>query len=81
MPGMQSGLDLRNPLLVATFRSALLHQGLIVLLVFGVLALGWISVREWRPGVAGHGTTGRGAADPEPSWRMLLRVAIRPATR
>lgn len=75
MPGMQSGLDLRNPLLVAAFRSALLHQGLIVLLVFGVLALGWISVREWRPGVAGHGT-GRGAADPEPSWRMLLRVGF-----
>jgi cytochrome oxidase Cu insertion factor (SCO1/SenC/PrrC family) len=72
---MQSGLDLHNPLLVAAFRSALLHQGLIVLLIFGVLALGWISVREWRPGVAGPGT-GRGAAGPEPSWRMLLRVGF-----
>jgi cytochrome oxidase Cu insertion factor (SCO1/SenC/PrrC family) len=75
MPGMQSGLNLRNPLLVAAFRSALLHQGMIALLVFGVLALGWISVREWRPVGAGLGA-GRAAADPEPSWRMLLRVGF-----
>ena len=75
MPGMQSGLNLRNPLLVSAFRSALLHQGMIVLLVFGVLALGWVSIREWRPGGAGH-AAGRGAANPEPSWRMLLRIGF-----
>ena len=52
MPGMKSGLNLDNPLLAAAFRSALLHQGMVALLVFGVLALAWVSVREWRPGSA-----------------------------
>ena len=49
MPGMKSGLNLDNPLLAAAFRSALLHQGMVALLVFGILALAWVSVREWRP--------------------------------
>jgi hypothetical protein len=41
MPGMNSGLNSDNPTLVAAFRSALLHQGIIVLAVFVVLALAW----------------------------------------
>lgn len=53
MPGMKSGLNLDNPLLAAAFRSALLHQGMVALLVFGVLALAWVSVREWRPAGVG----------------------------
>jgi cytochrome oxidase Cu insertion factor (SCO1/SenC/PrrC family) len=60
MPGMRSGLNLGNPLLVAAFRSALLHQGLIALLVFGVLALAWVSVREWRLGEAAGAGLGQG---------------------
>ncbi len=79
MPGMQSGLNLHNPLLVAAFRSALLHQGLIAILVLAVLALGWVSIREWRVGGAGRAASGaaaRAAADPEPPWRMLLRVGF-----
>ena len=43
MPGMNSGLNSDNPALVAAFRSALLHQGILVLAVFGVLALAWAS--------------------------------------
>ncbi len=42
MPGMNSGLNSNNPTVVAAFRSALLHQGLIVLAVFAVLALAWL---------------------------------------
>src|SRR6266487_996813 len=42
MPGMHSGLNLGNPVLVAAFRSALLHQGLIALLVFGMLVFGML---------------------------------------
>src|SRR5208282_3008227 len=71
MPGMNSGLTDNNPLLVAAFRTALLHQGLIVLLIFAVLAVAWISVREWlRPGKAAR------PAGPEPAWRQLLRVGF-----
>src|SRR5450432_575160 len=108
MPGMKSGLNLGNPLLAAAFRSALLHQGMVALLVFGVLALAWVSVREWRPpgaGAGGAGSTGAGSTgagstgvgstadvagapagrpgggralsrEPEPSWRMLLRIGF-----
>ena len=88
MPGMRSGLNLGNPVLVAAFRSALLHQGLVALLIFGVLAFAWVSVREWRVGgaVGGGGAAGGGAAgggagradgfDAEPSWRTLLRVGF-----
>jgi cytochrome oxidase Cu insertion factor (SCO1/SenC/PrrC family)/uncharacterized low-complexity protein len=71
MPGMNSGLNANNPTLVAAFRAALLHQGLIVLLIFAVLAIAWVSVREWlRPGRAA------GPATPEPSWRRLLRIGF-----
>jgi len=74
MPGMNSGLNLGNPLLLAAFRSALLHQGIAALLILGVLALAWVAVREWRPG-ARH-TGGGVGPDAEPSWRLLLRVSF-----
>ena len=74
MPGMKSGLNLDNPLLAAAFRSALLHQGMVALLVFGILALAWVSVREWRP--AGPGGGRALSRQPEPSWRMLLRIGF-----
>jgi cytochrome oxidase Cu insertion factor (SCO1/SenC/PrrC family) len=71
MPGMNSGLDSNNPTLVAAFRAALLHQGIYVLLIFAVLAVAWVSAREWlRPGRAAPPVT------PEPAWRQLLRVGF-----
>jgi cytochrome oxidase Cu insertion factor (SCO1/SenC/PrrC family) len=71
MPGMNSGLNDNNPVLVAAFRAALLHQGLIVLLIFAALAVAWVSAREWlRPGKAA------GPASAEPAWRQLLRIGF-----
>jgi hypothetical protein len=75
MPGMNSGLNSNNPTVVAAFRSALLHQGLIVLVVFAVLALAWIIIREWlrppgTPAAPGAGTVA------EPGWRQLLRIGF-----
>ena len=68
---MNSGLNDDNPVLVAAFRAALLHQGLIVLLIFAVLAIAWVSAREWlRPGQAAR------PAAPEPAWRQLLRIGF-----
>jgi cytochrome oxidase Cu insertion factor (SCO1/SenC/PrrC family) len=49
MPGMNSGLSDTNPILVAAFRAALLHQGLIVMALLLVLGLGWFGIREWVP--------------------------------
>jgi len=71
MPGMNSGLNSDNPTLVAAFRSALLHQGIYVLLIFAILAVAWVSAREWlRPARSAP------PADPEPAWRQLLRIGF-----
>jgi cytochrome oxidase Cu insertion factor (SCO1/SenC/PrrC family) len=69
---MNSGLNSSNPTLVAAFRNALLHQGIIVFLVFAVLAVAWVTVREWlRPAA-----TARVAGASEPAWRQLLRIGF-----
>jgi cytochrome oxidase Cu insertion factor (SCO1/SenC/PrrC family) len=71
MPGMNSGLNDDNSTLVAAFRAALLHQGIYVLLIFAVLAVAWVSAREWlRPPRAARPAT------PEPAWRELLRISF-----
>jgi cytochrome oxidase Cu insertion factor (SCO1/SenC/PrrC family) len=72
MPGMNSGLNTSNPTLVAAFRNALLHQGIIVFLVFAVLAVAWVAVREWLRAPAARGVS----AGPEPAWRQLLRIGF-----
>jgi cytochrome oxidase Cu insertion factor (SCO1/SenC/PrrC family) len=75
MPGMNSGLSDNNATLVAAFRAALLHQGIIVLAVFAVLALAWVSVREWIPAVK-TAVGMRAAASAEPAGRRLLRIGF-----
>ncbi len=70
---MNSGLNVDNPTVVAAFQAALLHQGLIALLIFTVLGLAWLSVRAWPP----RGSAASGAADPaEPAGRQLLRIGF-----
>src|SRR6516165_5217601 len=49
MPGMNSGVNVNDPTVIAAFKAALLHQGIIALLIFGLLGLAWITVRAWRP--------------------------------
>ena len=53
MPGMNSGLSPSDPTLVAAFRSALLHQGTIVLAIVVFLLLLWASARTWRTSAQG----------------------------
>ncbi len=80
MPGMNSGLNVSDPTVVAAFRSALLHQGLIALLIFVVLGLAWLSLREFLP--AARRSTGNTpesgpvAMSAEPQWRQVLRVGF-----
>src|ERR1700734_3902577 len=79
MPGMNSGLDINNPAVVAAFRSALLHQGIAALLIFAVLSVAWVAVRDWRAGEAGAGRAGAGAAGEaaaEPAGRRVLRIGF-----
>src|SRR5215469_1453893 len=81
MPGMNTGLSNTNPVLVAAFRSALLHQGLVIVLLLLVLGLAWAGVREWVPGArsaAGGPWSLAGSASgaPEPAARRLLRIGF-----
>src|SRR5579859_7581415 len=77
MPGMNSGLDVSNPTVVAAFRAALAHQGLIVLLIFAVLWLGWMTLRVWvTRGDTSAETAGSSPVRPEPGWRRLLRIGF-----
>ena len=71
MPGMNSGLNAADPAIVAAFRSALLHQGLIAATLFVLLWLVWGASRGWveaRPRPGGGWT--------EPRGRRLLRVGF-----
>jgi cytochrome oxidase Cu insertion factor (SCO1/SenC/PrrC family) len=73
MPGMNTGLNVSDPTIVAAFKTALLHQGLIALLIFLVVGIAWLTLRAWLPAPAGRATA---AAVPEPSWRRLLRYGF-----
>ena len=58
MPGMNSGLSPADPTVVAAFRSALLHQGLIALVVIVFVVLVWATARAWRLTAPGAGPGG-----------------------
>ena len=85
MPGMHSGLNVSNPVLVAAFRSALMHQGLTALLALATLAIIWASVREWRPGLVGHGDQGRATgarrSGPAPAGTAQASAGVEPGRR
>jgi cytochrome oxidase Cu insertion factor (SCO1/SenC/PrrC family) len=76
VPGMNSGLNVSDPTVVAAFRSALLHQGLIALLIFVVVGLAWLALREFLPTSARSAGTVPETAVAEPSWRQVLRVGF-----
>jgi hypothetical protein len=82
---MNSGRGVDDPAVVAAFRAALLHQGLIV----AALAVAWVSLRARWPGRAAGspatsvpavpGTAVPGPAVPgsaEPAGRKLLRIGF-----
>ena len=78
MPGMNSGLDLSDPTVVAAFKAALIHQGLIALLIFALVGLAWITIRAGLPASA-HAAPAAGTGTPaeaEPAWRRLLRIGF-----
>ncbi len=74
MPGMNSGVNVSDPTVVAAFKAALLHQGLIALLIFFLVGLAWLSLRAFLP-ASQPATTGV-AVLPEPAWRQLLRYGF-----
>ncbi len=86
MPGMNSGLDISNPTLVAAFKAALLHQGLVLLAILAVLVLAWVSAREWlgparSAGPAGAAAGQAGAAAGQARALPAPAPAVEPAGR
>ena len=73
MPGMNCGLNAADPTVVAAFRAALLHQGLIALAIFAVLSAGLGASGTGRPSAGARGARGDGA---EPAGRQLLRIGF-----
>src|SRR5258708_12686909 len=77
MPGMNSGLNVGDPTVVAAFKAALLHQGLTALLFFATLWLAWVTVRAWRPATAQAGA-GAAADRPGPALAAPAGAAADP---
>jgi cytochrome oxidase Cu insertion factor (SCO1/SenC/PrrC family) len=80
MSGMNSGINVNDPTVVAAFKTALLHQGIIALLIFALLGFAWITVRAWLPAAQAGAAAGSGSlpapAAAEPSWRQWLRIGF-----
>lgn len=69
MPGMNSGLNVNDPTVVAAFHAALLHQGLFALLIFALLSIVWVAVRD-------HTRSPALDVAPEPAGRQALRIGF-----
>lgn len=81
MPGMNTGLSTNNPAIVSAFRDALLHQGLVVLLILALVATAWnilrsVQVRRARASGTGSSAVPQPLSRPEPVARRLLRVSF-----
>jgi cytochrome oxidase Cu insertion factor (SCO1/SenC/PrrC family) len=76
MSGMNSGINVNDPTVVAAFKAALLHQGIIALLIFALLGFAWITVRAWLPAQAAAVAGTPAPAVVEPSWRQVLRIGF-----
>src|SRR5260370_30211031 len=75
MSGMGSSLQTGNSTMVGAFRAALVHQGMLSAVIFALLMVAWLSVREWLP--AGGAAAGTGSSGlPEPAARRMLRIGF-----
>jgi cytochrome oxidase Cu insertion factor (SCO1/SenC/PrrC family) len=70
MPGMNSGPSPASPILVSAFRSALLHQSVIIALIIVLVLIAWGASRT---ATGEHGAT---PAWREPRARKVLRIGF-----
>jgi cytochrome oxidase Cu insertion factor (SCO1/SenC/PrrC family) len=77
MPGMNGGLTPTNPTLEAAFRTAMLNQGVIALLIFVTIAIAWVACREVLPASTKVALAARQSMLPaDPAGRKLLRIGF-----
>ena len=74
MPGMNSGVNISDPTVVAAFKTALFHQGLAALLIFALVGLVWLSLRAFVP--AAVRPQAPDSLTAEPTWRQVLRIGF-----
>jgi cytochrome oxidase Cu insertion factor (SCO1/SenC/PrrC family)/uncharacterized membrane protein (Fun14 family) len=76
---MNTGLSTNNPAIVSAFKTALFHQGLVVLLIIALVSVAWNVQRSaqlrWARAQA-TGTSSSTMSRPEPVARRLLRVSF-----
>ncbi|HWG61406.1 MAG TPA: SCO family protein [Streptosporangiaceae bacterium] len=72
-------MNVNDPAVVAAFKSALLHQGLIALLIFAVLGFAWLTAREWLRTARRGGGAAQGGGDLETSAPGSVGGAARAA--
>ena len=77
MPGMSSGLQTNNPTIVSAFKSLLLHEALIILVILALLGVAWNLLRgvQLRKAAAGQPAV-EPWQHPEPVARRLLRISF-----
>jgi cytochrome oxidase Cu insertion factor (SCO1/SenC/PrrC family) len=73
---MNSGINVSDPIVVAAFKAALVHQGLIALLIFALLGLAWVTIRISFPAAAATRAQATAPALAEPAWRQVLRIGF-----
>jgi cytochrome oxidase Cu insertion factor (SCO1/SenC/PrrC family) len=78
---MSTGLSTNNPTIVSAFQTALVHQGLLVLLVLALVGVAWnvlrtALLRRATLGVATVPAAPELLAGPEPAARRLLRISF-----
>jgi cytochrome oxidase Cu insertion factor (SCO1/SenC/PrrC family) len=74
---MSPGLNVNDPTVVAAFRAALLHQGLLALAVFAALWLVVLGLRARARGRRGAGPGGSAGPIPaEPAGRLVLLIGF-----
>ena len=80
MPGMSSGLNINDAQVVAAFGRALLHQGLIAVLLFATLGVIWVTARAWLSQPTISSEANPGTLEPtehaEPPARQVLRIGF-----
>jgi cytochrome oxidase Cu insertion factor (SCO1/SenC/PrrC family) len=75
VPGMNSGVNPANTILVSAFRSALFHQWAIVGIIFLLLLLAWGATRSWVT-TSTQARAALTASWREPKARRLLRIGF-----
>ncbi|MBO0691667.1 MAG: SCO family protein [Acidimicrobiaceae bacterium] len=80
MPGTESGPTTNDPTIVSAFHTALLHQGLVIVLIIGALIVGWNLLRvpylHRGEEAAPNGDPESATLAPEPDARKFLRIGF-----